>query len=30
MVSIKVLGKLVVEQKTLGWETSRESFEINF
>jgi hypothetical protein len=30
MVSIKVLGKLVVEPKTLGWENSQESFEINF
>jgi hypothetical protein len=30
MVSIKVLGKLVVEPKTLGWENSRESFEIIF
>jgi hypothetical protein len=27
MVSIKVLGKLVVEPKTLGWENSWESFE---
>jgi hypothetical protein len=27
MVSIKVLGKFVVEPKTLGWESSRESFE---
>jgi hypothetical protein len=27
MGSIKVLGKLVVETKTLGWENSRESFE---
>jgi hypothetical protein len=27
MVSIKVLEKLVVEPKTLGWENSRESFE---
>jgi hypothetical protein len=27
MVSIKVLGKLVVEPKNLGWENSQESFE---
>jgi hypothetical protein len=27
MVSIKVLEKLVVEPKTLGWENSRKSFE---
>jgi hypothetical protein len=27
MVSIKVIGKLVVEPKTLGWEDSRKSFE---
>jgi hypothetical protein len=30
MVSIKVLEKLVVEPKTLGWENSRESFENAF
>jgi hypothetical protein len=27
MVSIKVLEKLVVEPKTLGWENPRESFK---
>jgi hypothetical protein len=27
MVSIRVLEKCVVEQKTLGWENSRESIE---
>jgi hypothetical protein len=27
MVSIKVIGKLVVELKTLGWENSGKSFE---
>jgi hypothetical protein len=27
MVSIKVLGKLVVKPKTLGWENSRKSFK---
>jgi hypothetical protein len=27
MVSIKVLGKHVVEPKTLGWENSQKSFE---
>jgi hypothetical protein len=27
MISIGVLGKLVVEPKTLGWDNSRKSFE---
>jgi hypothetical protein len=30
MVSIMVFGKLLVEQKTLGWENSRKSFENGF
>jgi hypothetical protein len=30
MVSIKVLGKLVVEPKTLGWENSWKSFKNGF
>jgi hypothetical protein len=27
MISIEVLGKLVVEPKTLGWENYQKSFE---
>jgi hypothetical protein len=27
VISIKVLGKLVVEPKNLGWENSQKSFE---
>jgi hypothetical protein len=30
MVSIMVLGKLLVEPKTLGWENSQKSFEYGF
>jgi hypothetical protein len=30
MVSIKVLGKLFVEPKTLGWENSRKIFKNAF
>jgi hypothetical protein len=30
VISIKVLGKLVVEPKTLGWENSQKSFENGF
>jgi hypothetical protein len=30
MVSITVFGKLLVEQKTLGWENSRKSFKNGF
>jgi hypothetical protein len=30
VISIEVLGKLVVEPKTLGWENSRKSFKNGF
>jgi hypothetical protein len=30
MVSIMVLGKLLVEPKTLGWENSQKSFKNGF
>jgi hypothetical protein len=30
VIRIKVLGKLVVERKTLGWENSWKSFENGF